>query len=276
MRVFHLIFRSRLTTAAALSIIVLLAAAVFQVRHALLTLGAPAQYDASSTPQGIVASGDALEQQEMLLLGLASSSDPSAVTPEDVDPIAMIGPMVMGQLVGQYAGLIDGGTYSESAGTAAAESIARNVRAAITYDTYASVDLKTDADTSYDRMIRYRSDLREAFAPLLKNTESELEMYAKYVETSDPIHLERLSSAAQNYREAARNTARVTVPRDAINYHLSILNAMAQFAATLDAMAKNADDPFSSVALLRNYNSAEESMLVSFDSLKNYYGQKLP
>ncbi len=125
-------------------------------------------------------------------------------------------------------------------------------------------------------MIRYRSDLREAFAPLLKNTESELEMYAKYVETSDPIHLERLSSAAQNYREAARNTARVTVPRDAINYHLSILNAMAQFAATLDAMAKNADDPFSSVALLRNYNSAEESMLVSFDSLKNYYGQKLP
>jgi hypothetical protein len=124
-------------------------------------------------------------------------------------------------------------------------------------------------------MLAYRSDLRIALQPLLENDGSELEIYGKYVETSDPAHLEKLREAAERYRAAAEAAAAMTVPRDAVSYHKDILNAMEQFAATLDAMAKYADDPFASVALLRSYNAAEARMFTTFDALGNYYGQKI-
>lgn len=240
----------------------------------MTTIAQPTVYTAPETGQEEELVDDAEWQQELILLGLATTSDPSATS--ETDPIAMIGPVVVAQLVGQYAGLIDSGTYSEAAGTAAAEAIAPNVRAAVSYKTYAASEFKTDTDISYERMLEYRSDLREALAPLLRNTESELDIYARYVETGEILHLERLSSVAANYREAAANAAALTIPRDAGYYHRDILNAMEQFAATLDAMAKNTDDAYASVALLRSYNSAEQKMFLSFDALSNYYGQKLP
>ncbi len=224
-------------------------------------------------PNDIPANG-ADWQQEMLLLGLATTSDPSAMS--ENDPISMIGPVVVAQLVGEYAGLLENNAYTQATGEQAALSIANNVRAAISYKTYAFADLKTDPDVSYKRMLQYRSDLRDALAPLLDNKEAELEVYGKYIETSDPTYLTKLSAAAKNYKKASEQTAAMTIPRDAVNYHLDILNAMQQFAATIEAMATHGTDTFGSVALLRNYNSAEQRMFLSFDALSSYYGQKTP
>lgn len=274
MRVFHLIFRSRTSALAAAAVVVLLGASAYQVRHAFITLGAPSSYVAPDAPDTAVATGDASFQQELMLLGLATTSDPSASS--DTDPSAMIGPVVVAQLIGQYAGLVETGTYTPEKGATAAGSIAPYVRAAISYKTYNAADIRTDVDTSYERMLRYRADLRDALAPLLQNTQQEFELYAKYVETSDPSYLDELSAAALNYRAAASNTASLVVPRDALNYHLDILNAMALFAATIEEMSDETADPFASAALLRSYNTAEQKMFVSFDSLSNYYGQKLP
>lgn len=231
----------------------------------------PSYVAAAHTPQEGAPRGADYEQ-EMLLLGLATSSDPRAVS--DEDPLGMIGPVVVAQLVGKYAGLVEKGAYSEEAGASAAESIAQNVRAAISYKTHAISSFKTDSDISYARMLSYRSDLREALEPLLENTQSEFEIYAAYVETNDAEHLEKLRTVAQSYRKAAENAASIRIPRDAVNYHRDILNAMEQFAATLEAMSTHADDALASVALLRSYNAAEQNMFMSFDALSEYYDQK--
>ncbi len=228
-----------------------------------------AQAPTTSTPT------DALTEQEMLLLGLATSANPSAEQ-SDVDPLSLITPQVAAQLVGQYMGLVNSGAYSQEAGQKAAEQIAGNVKAAVTYKTYTSAELKTDSATSYERMLTYKDDLRTAFAPLLKNTEDEFEIYASYVESGDRVYLERLSAAAVNYRLAAEQTAQVIVPKDALRYHVAILNAMEEFAATLDALSTHADDPLTAVALLRTYSSAEQSVLFSFNDLGTYYRSKTP
>lgn len=273
MRVFHLIFRSRLSAAAAIAVVALIFALVFQARHLIATLGQPSIYT-SNADAGEAPASDLAWQQEMMLLGLSTTTDPSA--PSSTDPLSMIGPIVVGQLVGQYTGLVDSGSYTTELGTQVAESIAPYIKAAISYKTYSKDDLKIDGDTSYDRMLTYRADLRDALAPLMANSQSEFEIYGLYIETGDEAYLDELSSAAENYRSAAKNTANMTIPRDAINYHIAILNAMEQFAATLDAMASKQQDAFASVALLRTYNSAEQAMFNSFDNLGNYYGRKLP
>lgn len=213
-------------------------------------------------------------QQEMAILGIPAAPNPNATSSSDT--IAMIGPMVTAEIFGQYAGLAQRGDFSSSTVASAANAIAPNVRAVVSYPTYSASDLKTDPDTSYNRMLEYRADLRASLAPLLKNTDAEFEIYAKYVQTSDPIYLAQLSAAADNYRAAASSTAAVVVPQDAVVYHVAILNAMSQFASVLDSMAAHGDDPIASAALLRSYNQAEQDMFNSFNNLTLYYSRKNP
>lgn len=235
---------------------------------------APGGDTVSAAEEPFAPAPDAEWQQEMLLLGLSTSTNPAAVS--DSDPISMIGPYVAAELIGQYAGLKEQGRNTPENMQAAAESIARNVRASISYKTYAVADIPTDTDTSYERMLTYRADMREALKPLFTDMGPEFEIFARYVETSDPVYLEQLADSAKNYRAAADSAATVVVPKDAVNYHRAVLNAMQEFAATLDAMSEHADDPMASVALLRTYNTAELNMLNSFNDLPSYYRQKLP
>lgn len=215
---------------------------------------------------------NAVTQQEMILLGLATSSDPSATSEED--PISMIGPQVFAQLLGQYAGLSESGTYTAATGDAAAQEIAGNVKAAVSYKTFSAAEIKLDQDTSRERMLVYRSDLRDAFAPLLEIEDPEFEIFARYIETSDPEYLTQMTHVVNQYKKAISLTAAVVVPKDAVNYHRSVLNAMSKFAATLELLEMHADDPLGSTALLRNYNEAEIAMYTSFDALGDYYSQK--
>lgn len=260
---------SAIGVTATLSIALLLGVSVWRV-VTLLQANADATSYVASAP---VKPKDALTEQELILLGFATSSDPSAIS--TMDPISLIGPQVIAQLVGQYEGLSDAGIYTKETGEAAAAKIAENVKAAITYRTYDASMMTIDEDISTERMLAYRSDLREALVPLFKNTNNEFEIYAQYVESNDPIYLEQLTKSAVNYRDAASLAAKVAVPKDALNYHLAILNAMERFAATLDAMVAHADDPFGSVALVRTYNEAEAGMFNTFNALGGFYSKKI-
>jgi len=268
------VFSSSLGTTVALSLALLSgvilwrATSFIDASHAQLVYVAPAAPSQVASPEG------ADWQQELVLLGLATTtSAPRATT---TDHIAMIGPMVVAELVGRYAGLVDGGVYSPQTLQEAATTVSSHLRAVLAHKTYGAEEIKTDENVSYERMLQYRSDLREALLPLLQNTGSELEIYGKFVETGDPSYLAQLSAAAENYRRAAENAARITIPRDAMNYHLDILNAMQKFGATLDALSRHSDDALASAALLRTFNESEERMYRSFNALSAYYSQKSP
>jgi len=258
---------------AALSVALLLGVSVSQISSLMQQNQQVLAFVATPAAQTATAEG-ADWQQEMTLLGLNTENNPAATS--TADSIAMIGQIVIAEMVGQYAGMQDRGSYTAETVQNASANIAANLRANILYKTYSTTDFKTDTDISYDRMLTYRSDLRAALAPLLQNTGSELELYGKYIETADANYLGQLSAAAGNYRAAAEQAAALTIPRDAVNYHKDILNAMEQFSATLDKMATHATDPLASAALLRTFNQAETTMYTSFNALSRYYSQKTP
>ena len=205
---------------------------------------------------------------------LSATVSNTVSTATSSDPISAIGGVILDQLEGAYQQMQASGTYSTSTAQSAAESLAPYVVAPVSYPTFSAADIHTDPNISSARMLTYRSDLRDSFAPLLKNTQPEYEIFAYYVDTKDASYLTKLRSVAQNYRDAANLTAKVVTPADAVTYQVGILNAMEEFAATLDAMANHADDPFASVALLRTYNQAESDMLTSFNALIAYEKQK--
>ncbi len=210
----------------------------------------------------------------MILLGLATSS--GAIANNGKDPVALIGPQVISQLLGSYTALLDSGTFSPEAGAAAAASIAPHVRALVPYKPYTLSDLKTTDDTSYARMLTYREAAQKALQPLLTNERAEYEIYASYLETGDAEALAELQRVAENYANAAAAMAQVTVPKDATGMHLSLVNALGQFSVTLTSMTLHADDALASVALLRTYNDTELAVVTSFDTFAKYTRSKLP
>lgn len=276
-RIYAIEFSPILITAA-LSVVVLLGVGAWQFDQAMQQKNAPLSYVKSSSlaPESGAAQDTNFDAQQQTADTAAAAGAGAAQSASSSDPISQIGTNVMNQLMSAYVGLRQAGVYSTSTAEAAAIQIQPSLNASISYPTFRPSDIKTDPDTSYARMLAYRGDLKASLAPLMKNTEPEYEIFAEYVNTGDASYLTKLESVAQDYRNAASSTAIVVVPIDAVSYHVAILNAMEDFAATLDAMVAHASDPFASAALLENYDRAESDMLTSFNALTTYEKQKQP
>jgi hypothetical protein len=213
----------------------------------------------------------ARELAQALGMGLAPGATSS--TPEE---ISQIGDRTIARLTSYYTFLEESGSYTPEIAAQVAASIAPMVAAHVPYTMYDPQTIPTDPGTSYKRMIEYRTDLQKSFAPLKKNKEYELDLYNNYMQTHDTRYLTQLKTAAQNYRDAAVQTAQVIVPTDAVSIHVGVLNAMQEFAATLTFIVDNIQDPVTSLALLASYNKAENDMTVSFAALDAYYASKRP
>lgn len=184
--------------------------------------------------------------------------------------LAGLGVQVVGVLAAQYADLKQKGAYTPEIGAAVATQLAPSVKAPVSYRSFSVSDIATTQDSSYARMQKYQRDLKTALAPLSKNTTPEIAIFSQYVQTKDQKYFDQLKNIAQAYADAASAAAQVTVPRDALAKHVAILNAMAEFSATLDALADNAGDAITTMALLQTYNQAESDMVVSFNSFASY------
>jgi hypothetical protein len=123
-------------------------------------------------------------------------------------------------------------------------------------------------------MLAYRASLQTSLKPLLANTTPEIDLLTQYVQTNDPTYLTQLRQVADNYKLAATASAQITVPADAVTVQVGILNAMQEFAATLDQMAASANDPFTEATLINTYMQAQSDMFTSFNDLYGYYKSK--
>lgn len=227
---------------------------------------APAE-DADDTPE---LTAEML--QEMILLGLTDASDAPAATSSD--HLALIGPMVLGEIYGAYSALRETGDYTNEDLQAAAEQIAITLKAAVAYDTFENSDFTTDSDTSPARVRIYRDQLLVALEPVESIPEAEYMILGRYTETRDTKYLTQLRDAAAAYRAAAERGAIIAVPKDAVDTHRDILNALRAFASVLDGMAGHADDPFASIALLRSYTEKESGIRDAYERMRSYYASK--
>jgi hypothetical protein len=261
-----------MAVAAALSVVMLASVALWQATSSYREKSEATAYSASPLASTTGEKKGLDWQQEMILLGLDAEYDPSATS--SGDSLALIGPAVMAQLIGEYSGLQEQGIYTPEAGAAAAAQIAGRMWAALSYKTYTRAEIPTDTDTSYARAMQYRTDLQKSLVPLMDNDDYELDFLARYSATGDAKYLDDMRAVAADYREAARLTSQIVVPQDAVDMHIAILGAMEYFAAVLEQLAAHVDDPFAAAALIRTYNDAEYAMLSSFGQLGPYYRSK--
>jgi hypothetical protein len=188
-------------------------------------------------------------------------------TAGDSDPISAVSNNAIGEVVGAYTGLQENGQYSSTTAAELAGTIGLGLETPVSYAPIDASQIKTSPDTSYNAMMQYRASLQTSLKPLLNNTEPEYEIFGMYVETKQQTYLDQLQAAAANYVAAASSTAALTVPADAVQVQLGLVNSMYEFAATVNDLADHAGDPIASSVLLENYNQAENDVLSAFQAL---------
>lgn len=193
----------------------------------------------------------------------------SEQNPRPID-LSDFAPQVVGLLASNYAQMQQHGTYSASAAANAAQQLAPTIKAPVSYKTYSIADITTTPDTLYARMKTYQKDMQAALAPLAKNTTPEISLFSAYAQTKDTAYLDHLRIVVQAYEASVAAAAKIEVPQEAISYHISMLNAMGEFAATLSALADNASDPLTTLALLNTYNDAEYALAMASNAFAGY------
>ena len=278
--------RGSITVVAALSVALLLVAAAYQLRTEPTDEGEQLMLDAFSPEEYTLplpeedTDDDGIPDWQEALIGTdPNDPDPAgtgvtthatqvrAATSTRFDLSAEVGERILSA----YTELKETGSYNEERGARLGENIAYNLAVATPFVPYTADDVATDADTSYDRTLTYREDMRKTLEPLLSLGEAEFVLYGRFIESGDIEALQEINASAVVYEDVAAAAAELTVPVDALDKHLAVTNALGYFAEVLRNMAKYAYDPIASLSLLRSYTEADAYITTTFNTLSNYY-----
>lgn len=200
-------------------------------------------------------------------------SNPSA-TSSTKEEIAQLGPNIASQIIMNYAIMNGEGTYTPESAARIGQQMAAAAQIRVAHPVYEAAALATTSDTSAVRVEQYKREIGEAFKPLAAHTRPEFEPLALYVETKDTKYLDELRSIADAYRTSVAQAAPLIVPKDAASIHAATLNAMQAYAAVIEALADNADNPITTTALLVSFNKAEQELRTALDAYGPYYASK--
>ncbi len=212
-------------------------------------------------------------RDELAQLGIISTTT-SEVLATSSDPLATLGDSIAQEFLYGYMSLKQSGTFTPERAAELGKGIGVNIRAPSDFSMHSEAELTEDADVSKERVLVYRSDMRDALAVLINGEPPEFEIFARYVETNNPERLNELREAAERYRKAEQNSLKVVVPRDAAELHIRAVNALGSYATVINQLIRSADSPFTTLVVLRTYNEAEREMLYAFDALASYYVRK--
>jgi hypothetical protein len=208
---------------------------------------------------------------ELASLGLISSTPEGGAVATST---ATIGDVISQQLIEGYVSLKESGRFTPEKASQLGESIGESVRAPLQFVQHGEHEIKTDPNTSLERSLQYREDMRGALAGLIYDSLPEFEIFGLYIETKNPERLRELEDAALRYQEAEKATLAVIVPEDAKEIHVRAVNSLGAYADSLRQLIRYANEPLATLAVLRTYNDSEREMLYAFDALASFYVRK--
>ena len=198
---------------------------------------------------------------------LATSTSTTSLS----DPLTTFTESISQSLYGGYLALKSYDAFTPQNLQGLSAEVAEQVRAPHEFNPYAIGDLTIVEDSSKERILEYRADMRVALAPLVNDEPPEIEYFARYIDSKDPQWLTLLKTASERYIEAEKNMLAVAVPQSAVQEHLRALNSLGAYGSALEYMSREYNDALASMALLRTYNDSEQEMLYAFDALAQYY-----
>tara|TARA_B100000745_G_scaffold140141_2_gene91527 strand:+ start:1305 stop:2213 length:909 start_codon:yes stop_codon:yes gene_type:complete len=139
---------------------------------------------------------------------------------------------------------------------------------------YTLDDINTTPDMSPERILQYKQEFQDAIIPVTTITEYELTTYGRAIETGSETEFEKLVAAALVYDQIATTLLSLTVPEDAAQAHLDLVNSFSTFAKILSAMGSNPEDPILTFVATRNFIEGEDAIKTAYSQIDIYFTLK--
>lgn len=94
-----------------------------------------------------------------------------------------------------------------------------------------------------------------------ENTESELEILARALETEDPAELQKLTAISDSYKKLIQDLTQLQVPRQFETEHRALIHAISAVQFDIEGMTKSFKDPLTALAHVTNYQEHGDTML---------------
>lgn len=208
--------------------------------------------------------------------GYFDAVTPPSATSSTPEEIAHLGDNIASQIMANYTVMQQEGSYTPSAAVSTGADIAAEAgRVRVAHPIYTEADIMIVQDAlTPARIARYQEDMAQALKPLANNMAPELSFFGYFVETKDETYLAKLRSVATDYRAATVQAKTVVVPFGMRSLHVSLLNALQEFSAAIDAIVDNAGDPITSTVLLVSYNRAEDTLRAVQGAYTSFYASR--
>lgn len=139
---------------------------------------------------------------------------------------------------------------------------------------YTRNDITTTPDTSAERTLKYQQEFQAAITPVTTITEYELTTYGRAIETGSADEFDKLITAATVYDTIAQTLLSLTVPEDAAQAHLDLVNSFDTFSQILMVMGSNPEDPVLTFVSTRNFIEGEDAIKTAYSQMDIYFTLK--
>ena len=175
------------------------------------------------------------------------------------------------EIFGSYIQTKNSDTYDADAfdfiiAQATNSSFESQLSAQYTYD-----DISTDTDISDARTYEYEKAFQKAIVFVAQIGEYELTTYGRALETKSPEEFSKLSSAANVYQSITEDLLSITVPVDAAQSHLDLINAFSTFSKVLTTMGNSSDDTMLAFVIMRDFIDAEDAIKTAYSQINIYF-----
>ena len=161
-------------------------------------------------------------------------------------------------------------TYSPKTAKLIVQNATQNLFA-LDYTPLTVNDIHITKQTDTTRAIQYKKELQKALQAIFDLNEYELTIYGRAIKNNSKQDFDTLAHRAHIYETAGENARAVTVPQDAVEAHLALVNGLKKFAVVLTILSKGYNDPAGSLSGTKHFNEAEDDIAHAFTQLKTYF-----
>ena len=154
------------------------------------------------------------------------------------------------------------------------ESLAKAI-ATFNPQKYTPTDLKISNTENTTAIKKYGNNTGAVFVNnVLPNTENEMVIVGRALNTEDPAVLVKLDPILLNYHKILNELLVVSVPKSAGGPHLDLVNSLSLIIETVEAMKTTFTDPITGLTALKNYPENLQNFGDTISNLKTYFIEK--
>lgn len=168
-----------------------------------------------------------------------------------------------------------GNEITAETSSAIASSVIKQGAIKISGRLYADSDIIISNNNDQKSLREYGMKMGAVILKYPAPAENEIEILKRALEENSPNELKKIDKIIFNYEHTLADALLVSVPKESVSIHLTVLNRLSDMVAILKAFRGVFDNPATGLSAYGSYPQAVSSMGLAFLDVHNFFERKL-